>query len=126
MCINVQLVHDEACGLSQWRSGMNDCLAQLARSKLQSWRQGAHFNRKLHGCDDVVLLSERLQQLRLDLDYVRVCCPSTYQELERTCASCKLQRLCAQDLARGDVESGMRSYCPNGPTMDAMVVNWVL
>ena len=108
---------------------MNHSLEQLAHSKLQSWQQGAHLNRKtrteLHGCDDVLLLSERLQQLRLNPDYVRVCCPSTYQELERICASCKLQRLCAQDLARGDIESGMRSYCPNAPTLDAMVVNWV-
>ena len=105
---------------------MKHSLEQLVRSKLQSWRQGAYFNRKLHGCDDVVLLSERLQRLRLDPDYMRLCCPSTYQELERICASCKSQRVCAQDLARGEVESGMRSYCPNAPTIDAMVVNWVL
>jgi hypothetical protein len=108
---------------------MNHSLAHLARSKLHSWQQGIHLNRKTrigpHGCADVELLSERLQQLRLDRDYIKVCCPSVYQELERVCASCKLHRLCAQDLASGDVESGMRSYCPNAPTIDALVVNWV-
>jgi len=70
--------------------------------------------------------SWRLQQLGLDPGYVKMCCPSTYEDLERVCASCKSRRLCARDLARGDVESGMRSYCPGSPTIDALVVNWVL
>ena len=72
------------------------------------------------------LIPWRLQQLGLDPGYVKVCRTSTYQDLERVCASCKSRRLCARDLARGDVESGMRSYCPNAPTIDALVVNWVL
>jgi len=109
---------------------MNHSLAHLARSKLHSWQQAIHLNRTTrigsHGCADVELICERLQQLRLDPDYIKVCCPSMYQELERVCESCKLHRLCAQDLASGDVESGMRSYCPNAPTIDALTVNWVL
>ena len=74
----------------------------------------------------VPVQSTRLQLLGLDPGYVKVCCTTTYQDLERACASCKSRRLCARDLARGDVESGMRSYCPNAPTIDALVVNWVL
>jgi len=73
-----------------------------------------------------VLMPRRLQQLGLDPGYAKVCCTSTYQDLERVCASCTSRRLCARDLARGDVESGMRSYCPNRATIDALVVNWVL
>ena len=100
---------------------MNHSLAHLARSKLHSWQ-----DKDRDGCADVELMCERLQQLRLDPNYIKICCPSVYRELERVCASCKLHRLCAQDLASGDVESGMRSYCPNAPTIDALTVNWVL
>ena len=49
---------------------------------------------------------------------MKVCYPSVYEELKRVCASCKFQRICAQDLASGDVESGMRIYCPNAPVID--------
>ena len=72
---------------------------------------------------DAELMPWRLQQLGFDPGYVKVCRTSTYQHLERACASCKSRRLCARDLADGDVESGMRSYCPNAPTIDALVVN---
>ena len=72
------------------------------------------------------LMPLRLQQLGLDPVYVKVCCTSAYHDLERVCASCKSRRICARDLARGDVEPGMRSYCPDAPTIDALVVNWVL
>ena len=76
--------------------------------------------------DSAELMPWRLQQLGLDPDYVKVCCTSTYHDLERVCASCKYRRLCTRDLARGDVEPGMQSYCPDAPTIDALVVNWVL
>ena len=74
---------------------------------------------------DAELMHWRLQLLGLDPGYVKVCRTSTYQDLKRVCASCKSRRLCERDLARGDVESGMRSYCPNAPTIDALVVNWI-
>jgi hypothetical protein len=48
---------------------------------------------------------------------------ATYQDLQRVCASCKAWRRCARDLANGDVETGMRSYCLNAPTIDALVVD---
>jgi len=77
-----------------------------------------------HATADANLMPWRLQQLGLDPGYVKVCRPSTYQNLESVCASCKSRPQCARDLARGDVEAGMRSYCPNAPTIDALVVNW--
>jgi len=77
------------------------------------------------GCAHGDLMPWRLQQLGLNPGYWKLCCTSLYQDLERVCASCKSRRLCARDLARGDVESGMRRYCPNAPTIDALVVNWV-
>jgi len=74
---------------------------------------------------EVELMPRRLQQLGLDPGYVKVCCTSIYEDMQRVCASCKSRRLCARDLARGDVESGMRCYCPNEPTIDALIINWV-
>jgi hypothetical protein len=49
-----------------------------------------------------------------------------YEELKRVCASCKFQRLCAQDVAIGDVEADMRIYYANAPIIDAMTVNWLV
>jgi len=72
------------------------------------------------------LMPWRLQQMGLDPGYMKACRTSTYQDLERVCASCKSRRLCEQDLAAGNVEPGMKSYCPNAPTIDAMVVDWVI
>ncbi len=48
-----------------------------------------------------------------------------YEELKQVCAACRFQCICAQDLASGDVQSGMRIYCPNAPLIDAMTVNWI-
>ena len=68
------------------------------------------------------LMPRRLEQLGLDPGYVKLARTSTYQDLQRVCAFCKAWRRCARDLANGDVQSGMRSYCLNAPTIDALVV----
>lgn len=72
---------------------------------------------------DAELMPWRLQQLGLDPGYVKVCRASTYQHLEKVCASCKSRQLCARDLTDDDVESGMQSYCPNAPTIDALIID---
>jgi hypothetical protein len=69
------------------------------------------------------LMPRRLQELGLDPAYVRHARTATYQDLERVCASCKAWRRCARDLANGNVEAGMRSYCLNAPTIDALIVD---
>ena len=69
------------------------------------------------------LMPQRLAWLRLDPAYVKLARTATYQDLQRVCASCKAWRRCARDLANGDVEAGMRSYCLNAPTIDALVVD---
>jgi hypothetical protein len=68
------------------------------------------------------LMPRRLEQLRLDPAYVRFFRTSTYQDMQRVCASCKAWRRCARDLARGDVQSGLQSYCLNAPTIDVLLV----
>jgi hypothetical protein len=69
------------------------------------------------------LMPQRLAQLDLDPTYVKLARTATYQDLQRVCASCKAWRHCARDLASGDVEAGMRSYCLNAPTIDALIVD---
>lgn len=68
------------------------------------------------------LMPQRLQQLGLDPAFVRHARTAAYRDLERVCASCKAWRRCARDLASGDAESGMRSYCLNAPAIDALIV----
>jgi hypothetical protein len=109
---------------------MNHSLAHLPLPKLHAWHHDTRLDRKsgreLYDGADGELMPWRLQQLGLDPGYVKMCCTSIYEDLQRVCASCKSRRLCARDLARGDVESGMPSYCPGSPTIDALIVNWVL
>jgi hypothetical protein len=68
------------------------------------------------------LMPQRLRQLGLDPGYVKMARTSAYRDLERVCASCKAWRRCARDLARGDVQAGMRAYCLNAPTLDALLL----
>jgi hypothetical protein len=68
------------------------------------------------------LMPQRLEQLGLDPVYVKVARTATYRDLQRVCASCNGWRRCARDLANGDVQAGMSSYCLNAPTIDALVV----
>ena len=69
------------------------------------------------------LLPSRLQQLGLDPEGVRMCEPATYRDLERVCARCRSSGRCERDLARNDAEAGMRGYCPNAPTIDALMAD---
>lgn len=68
------------------------------------------------------LLPQRLEQLGLDPEFVRHVEPATYRDLTRLCGSCEAWRRCAKDLARGDVQAGMGTYCLNTPTIDALTV----
>jgi uncharacterized protein YjiS (DUF1127 family) len=69
------------------------------------------------------LMPLRLQQLGLDPAFVQNARTATYRDLERVCAACKAWRRCARDLAEGDVQAGMNSYCLNAPTIDALTVD---
>ena len=69
------------------------------------------------------LMPKRLQELRLDPAFVKYARTATYRDMERVCGTCKAWRRCARDLAKGDVQAGMRSYCLNAPTIDALTVD---
>ena len=67
-------------------------------------------------------LPQRLGLLGLDPAYVKSALTATYRDLERTCAMCTAWRRCARDLANGDVQAGMSSYCLASPAIDALTV----
>jgi len=69
------------------------------------------------------LLPRRLELLGIDAEYVRQAMPTTFRDLARVCAACPASRRCRQDLARGDAECGLESYCLNGPTIDGLIVS---
>lgn len=67
------------------------------------------------------LMPARLRALGLDPDQLRREETATYRDLERVCSRCRSMRRCTRDMAHGDIESGMRAYCPNAPTMEALL-----
>ena len=69
------------------------------------------------------LLPLRLELVGVDPGYVRSAQTATYRDLERTCAMCTAQRRCARDLAKGDIQAGMDSYCLCSRTIDALTVD---
>lgn len=123
--------------------------------RLQSWFRNRNSRAELHGCPDSELcrtmrdiglsardlralecshpgpselMPRRLEQLGLDPAYVKLFHGSIHQDLQRVCASCKGWRLCARDLGKGDVQTGMQTYCLNAPTIDALILErppWV-
>ena len=68
------------------------------------------------------LLPLRLELLGLDPGFVRSAQTATSRDMERTCAICKVWRLCARDLAAGDAQAGMGTYCLNSEAIDALTV----
>ena len=102
-----------------------------SRCRMQGWlrRNGRDSDLSGHDLESCgsqprqrQLMPERLEHLGLDAAYVKLFHASTYQELQRVCASCGAWRRCSQDLARGDVQVGMGSYCMNAPTIDVLLV----
>jgi hypothetical protein len=67
------------------------------------------------------LMPKRLQQLGLNPAFVKYAGAATYRDMERVCGTCKAWRRCERDLAKGDVQAGMRTYCLNAPTIDALL-----
>jgi hypothetical protein len=69
------------------------------------------------------LLPQRMEQLGIDVEFVRQASPMTFRDLSSVCGACGASRRCARDLARGDVQSGLDTYCANGATLDTLQVN---
>jgi hypothetical protein len=68
-------------------------------------------------------MPKRLRELGLDPAFFKYARTATYRDMERVCGTCKAWRRCARDLAKGDVQTGMRSYCLNALTIDALTID---
>jgi hypothetical protein len=79
-----------------------------------------HLCRDDHGASELLL--KRLQLLGLDPQFVRQNVPALFRDLSRVCASCQASRRCARDMAHGNVQAGMATYCPNRFTIDLLTV----
>jgi hypothetical protein len=69
------------------------------------------------------LMPKRLQDLGLDPAFVKYAHTATYRDMERVCGTCKSWRRCERDLAKGDIQAGMQTYCLNASTIDALTVD---
>ena len=69
------------------------------------------------------LMPKRLQDLGLDPAFVKYAQTATYRDMERVCGTCKSWRRCERDLAKGDIQAGMQTYCLNASTIDALTVD---
>lgn len=68
------------------------------------------------------LLDQRLAALRLDPTYLKISDDELYRSLQRVCLHCTSWRRCARDLARGNVQVGLETYCTNGHASDEFLV----
>jgi hypothetical protein len=112
--------------LSQWRA--NNELASCPPGELRriAAEVGVSTTDLRQLCQNHVgpseLLPQRLNMLGIDANYLQQEMPLTLRDLARVCSACQASRRCARDLARGDVEAGMASYCLNGATLDDMTL----
>ena len=67
------------------------------------------------------LLYERMQALGISKADVDKAAQGVMRDLERTCACCNKDGVCAKDLAERPDDRVWQSYCPNAFTLDALL-----
>jgi len=73
------------------------------------------------GADAAALLSQRLDQLQLKPTDIRNTEPLALRDLQRVCTLCASKRKCKHDLVERPWSRAWRQYCPNAPTLDALL-----
>lgn len=116
-------LHDRLTGWFARHRGMSgfDALGPRAAERLvqdvgHAMSDMAAIARPHAGSD--VLLPQRLEAIGIDPAYLQATERATFREMEIACARCTNWRRCARDLARGDVQVGLDSYCLNADTID--------
>ena len=73
------------------------------------------------GPDAANLLFERMRALGISKAEVHKTAQGVMWDLERTCACCNKEGVCAKDLAKRPDDPVWQSYCPNAFTFDALL-----
>lgn len=73
------------------------------------------------GSGPPVLLNRRLALLGIDPEQLRRREPAAAQDLARCCALCGSKARCARDLASKSAGDHWKDYCPNEPTLAALM-----
>src|SRR6266516_4716845 len=73
--------------------------------------------------DAADLLSRLLEQVNLDRAELASVEPQALRDLERVCTLCGSKRRCEHDLAIHPSHPGWNEYCPNAPTLSALIGN---
>lgn len=68
-----------------------------------------------------ILLNRRLERLGIDPERLRRREPAAAQDLARCCALCGSKTRCARDLASKSTSDRLKDYCPNEPTLAALM-----
>src|SRR5712692_1160252 len=71
--------------------------------------------------DSLNLLSKRLEQVKLDAGNIAQTEPYVLRDLQRVCTLCASKRRCEHDLARKLSDPVWEEYCPNAPTLHALI-----
>jgi hypothetical protein len=67
------------------------------------------------------LLEQRMAQLKLDENDIRTSEPQVLRDLQRVCTVCASKGRCAHDLVKAASDPAWREYCPNAPTLAALI-----
>jgi hypothetical protein len=107
-------------------AALADCgPAEIARMARDIGVSGAAELRVLAGKwpNSSDLLSRRLQQFRLDPTAMMRAEPDVVRDLERVCTLCTSRRRCSRDFAAEEPASAWETYCPNAPTLGALIAD---
>jgi hypothetical protein len=67
------------------------------------------------------LLGQRMAQLKLEQSDIRLSEPQVLRDLQRVCTVCASKGRCAHDLIDAPSDPAWQEYCPNAPTLAALI-----
>ena len=71
--------------------------------------------------DASALLSQRLEQLKLNPARILDAEPQVMRDLQRVCSLCASKRKCKHDFAMNPASLAWRDFCPNAHTLSALL-----
>lgn len=111
--LNAQFPWREIKGLDQ------ETLAQLARDNAMAVSDFCTLAKSKSSNSE--LLRRQLAQAGLDPEKVADTKSSVMRDMQVVCSGCLMTRRCRRSLSRQGAGSNYSAYCPNAPTIDALV-----